>query len=132
MGSLLAHSIASAGHRLKPLRVHVRTIIYDNSQEFAGHRHLARILYIQACFATPYHAGERGVNENTNGLIRDFIPKGIDFSTNHPAIVAKVERLLNSRSGTSLSIRHVKNHARGITCSTLPFIPRQTALPPTT
>ncbi|MEK9142350.1 MAG: IS30 family transposase [Nitrospirota bacterium] len=110
--STLAHSIAPATHRLKPLRVHVRTITHDNGKEFAGHRHLARILYIQACFATPYHTGERGVNENTNGLIRAFFPTGTDFSTNHPAIVAKVERLLNSRSGTSLGIRHIKNHAR--------------------
>lgn len=110
--STLAHSIASAAHHLKPLHVHVRTIIYDNSQEFAGYRHIARILYIQACVATPYHVRERGVNENANELIRAFFPMWTDFSTNRPAIVAKVERLLNSRSGQSLSIRHVKNHAR--------------------
>jgi IS30 family transposase len=48
-------------------------------------------------FATPYHAWERGVNENTNGLIRDFFPKGTDFTTNHLATVARVERLLNRR-----------------------------------
>jgi hypothetical protein len=44
-------------------------------------------------FATPYHAWERGLNENTNGPIRDFFPKGTDFSTIANAEVAKVERL---------------------------------------
>jgi IS30 family transposase len=51
--STLAHSIAPAAQRLKPLRVHDRTITHDNGKEFAGYRHLARILYIQACFAMP-------------------------------------------------------------------------------
>ena len=88
--STLAHSIAPAAHRLKPLRVHVRTIIYDNSKEFAGHRQIARILHTQAFFATPYHAGEHGGTENANGLIRN------DFS----------------RSGKSRGIRHFKNNAR--------------------
>jgi IS30 family transposase len=72
--STLAHSIAPAAHRLKPLRVHVRTITHDNGKEFAEYRHLARILYIQVCFATPYHTGERGVNENErphSGLLPD-------------------------------------------------------------
>jgi IS30 family transposase len=45
------------------------------------------------------------VNENTNGLIRDFCPKGTDFSTIHPATVAKVERLLNSRPRKSLGFK---------------------------
>ena len=54
---------------------------------------------------TPYHAWERGVNENTNGLIRDFFPKGTDFATIHPATVAKVERLLNRRPRKSLGFQ---------------------------
>ena len=56
-------------------------------------------------FATPYHAWERGLNENTNGLIRDFFPKGTDFSTIANAEVAKVERLLNARPRKSLGFR---------------------------
>jgi IS30 family transposase len=110
--STLAHSIEPSAHRMKSLRVHVRTISHDHSKECAGHRQIASILHTQAFFATPYYAGERGVNENMNGLIRDLFPKGTDFSTNHPARVAKVDRLLNSRPGKSLGIRHVKKHAR--------------------
>lgn len=92
-------------HRLKPWRDHVHTITYDNGKEFAGHRQTAHILHAQIFFATPYHAWERGVNENTNGLIRDFFPKGTDFSTIHPATVAKVERLLNRRPRKSLGFK---------------------------
>ncbi len=92
-------------HRLNPLRNHVHTITYDNGKEFAGHRKTAHILRAQVFFATPYHAWERGVNENTNGLIRDFFPKGTDFSTIHPATVAKVERLLNRRPRKSLGFQ---------------------------
>ena len=50
-------------------------------------------------------AWERGLNENTNGLIRDFFPKGTDFSTIANAEVAKVERLLNARPRKSLGFR---------------------------
>lgn len=92
-------------HRLKPLRQHVHTITYDNGKEFAGHRHTAQCLQAHVFFATPYHAWERGVNENTNGLIRDFFPKGTDFSTIHPATVATVERLLNRRPRKSLGFQ---------------------------
>src|SRR4249919_3573815 len=53
----------------------------------------------------PNHAWERGLNENTNGLIRDFFPKGTDFSTIANAEVAKVERLLNARPRKSLGFR---------------------------
>jgi transposase, IS30 family len=89
-------------HRLIPLRDYVHTITDDNGKEFAGHRKPAHRLHAQVFFATPYHAWERGVNENTNGLIRDFFPKGTDFTTIHPATVAKVERLLNRRPRKSL------------------------------
>ena len=53
----------------------------------------------------PDYAWERGLNENTNGLIRDFFPKGTDFSTISSAEVAKVERLLNARPRKSLRFR---------------------------
>lgn len=45
------------------------------------------------------------MNENTNGLIRDFFPKGTDFTTIHPATVAKIERLLNRRPRKSLGLK---------------------------
>ena len=91
--------------RLTPLRDHVHTITYDNGKEFARHRHTAHHLQAHIFFARPYHAWERGVNENTNGLIRDFFSKGTDFTTIHPATVAKVERLLNRWPRKSLGFQ---------------------------
>lgn len=90
---------------LKPLHRNVHTITYDNGKEFAAHERTARTLNTRIFFATPYHAWERGVNEHTNGLIRDFFPKGTDFTTIHPATVAKVERLLNRRPRKSLGFK---------------------------
>jgi len=108
--SKLDRATAKATHtatvrRLKPLRRNVHTITYDNGKEFAAHRKTAQTLKALVFFATPYHAWERGVNENTNGLIRDFLPKGTDFSMIHHATVAKVERLLNRRPRKSLGFK---------------------------
>jgi len=83
----------------------VHTITFDNGKEFAAHQDIAQALKAKIFFATPYHAWERGLNENTNGLIRDFFPKGTDFSTIANAEVAKVERLLNARPRKSLGFR---------------------------
>ena len=91
--------------RLKPIDNFVHTITFDNGKEFAAHQDIAHALKAKIFFATPYHAWERGLNENTNGLIRDFFPKGTDFSTISNAEVAKVERLLNARPRKSLGFR---------------------------
>ena len=55
----------------------VLTITADNGKEFAGHAELAATLVANVYFATPYHSWERGLNEHTNGLIRQYFPKGI-------------------------------------------------------
>ena len=95
----------AAVRRLKPIGDFVHTITFDNGKEFAAHQDIAHALKAKIFFATPYHAWERGLNENTNGLIRDFFPKGTDFSTIANAEVAKVERLLNPRPRKSLGFR---------------------------
>ncbi|MEO8341743.1 MAG: IS30 family transposase [Nitrospirota bacterium] len=111
--SALTRSTATAVHRptvrrLTPLRDHVYTITYDHGNEFAGHRQTAHGLQAHIFFATPYHAWARGVNENTNGLIRACFPTGADVTPIHPATVAKVERLLNRRPRKSLGF-HTPN-----------------------
>ena len=88
----------AAVRRLKPIGNFVHTITFDNGKEFAAHQDIAHALKAN-------HAWERGLNENTNGLIRDFFPKGTDFSTISSAEVAKVERLLNARPRKSLGFR---------------------------
>jgi len=93
-----AHATSKAAiSRLKPFGALVRTITFDNGKEFADHKTIARALRAKIYFARPYHAWERGLNENTNGLLRDFFPKRSDFTKLTHAEVARVERLLNTR-----------------------------------
>jgi IS30 family transposase len=103
--------------RLKPINNFVYTITFDNGKEFAAHQDIAHALKARIFFATPYHAWERGLNENTNGLIRDFFPKGTDFSTISNAEVAKVERLLNARPRKSLGFRSPQEVFDSLACS---------------
>jgi IS30 family transposase len=103
--------------RLKSIDNFVHTITFDNGKEFAAHQDIAHALKATIFFATPYHAWERGLNENTNGLIRDFFPKGTDFSTISNAEVAKVERLLNARPRKSLGFRSPQEVFDSLACS---------------
>ena len=57
----------AAVRRLKPIGDFVHTITFDNGKEFAAHQDIAQALKTKIFFATPYHAWERGLNENTNG-----------------------------------------------------------------
>jgi IS30 family transposase len=91
--------------RLKPIREHVLTLTSDNGKEFAHHRKITGKLDAGFYFATPYHAWERGLNENTNGLVRQYFPKGMDFATLTPAKVQYVEDLLNNRPRKTLGYR---------------------------
>jgi IS30 family transposase len=58
----------------------IKTITYDNGKEFAGHEEIATHCFSKAYFAHPYCSWERGLNENTNGLLRQYFPKSSDFS----------------------------------------------------
>ena len=73
------------------------TMTYDNGKEFAHHELLADLLVASAYFAHPYHSWERGLNENTNGLIRQYPPKGSDFRSLTGEEVAGIQNKLNSR-----------------------------------
>ena len=75
----------------------VHTITYDNGKEFSGHLDISKILQTQCFFATPYHSWERGLNEHTNGLIRQYFPKSCDLSKLTNAEIQRVENALNDR-----------------------------------
>jgi transposase, IS30 family len=74
---------------LLPYKDKVLTITFDNGKEFADHKIIAETLDAKCYFATPYHSWERGLNEHTNGLIRQFIPKKTDFTTVTDEDIAK-------------------------------------------
>jgi transposase, IS30 family len=82
---------------LLPIAHKIETITYDNGKEFAAHAQIAAKLGAHIYFAKPYHSWERGLNEHTNGLVRQYFPKGSDFSTLTSADVQRVEDKLNAR-----------------------------------
>ncbi len=82
---------------LMPLAAQVQTLTYDNGKEFAQHQEIAKELDADGYFAHPYHSWERGLNENTNGLIRQYFPKGKDLSDVTDADILTVMDKLNNR-----------------------------------
>jgi IS30 family transposase len=74
-----------------------RSLTYDQGQEMREHRLFTRQTRIQVYFAHPHSPWERGTNENTNGLLRQFFPKGTDFSTVSRAQIKQVQTMFNGR-----------------------------------
>lgn len=74
-----------------------RTLTVDNGFENAGHREIGKALEIDIYFAHPYHSWERGSNENTNGLIRWYLPKKTDFALVSDQTIEEIEYRLNTR-----------------------------------
>lgn len=88
---------------LNPIKDHVHTITSDNGKEFAGHELVSSQLKAQFFFAQPYHSWERGLNENTNGLVREYFPKDCNFNNITEEEVRYVENRLNSRPRKTLN-----------------------------
>ena len=82
---------------LKPFERHVRTITTDNGTEFAEHKYIAKMLHTKVFFAHPYSSWEKGLVENTNKLIRQYIPNGTDFSSVSDDYILYVQTELNLR-----------------------------------
>jgi IS30 family transposase len=90
---------------LRPLAAKVHTITSDNGREFAHHQVIAAKLQANFYFAHPYSSWERGTNENTNGLVRQYFPKKSDFSKITDAEIARVMERLNHRPRKTLGYR---------------------------
>jgi IS30 family transposase len=82
-----------------------KTLTLDNGKEFAEHERLAIETELKIFFARPYCAWQRGTNENTNGLIRQFFPKGTDLASIPEHRFTKVQQLLNDRPRKRLGYR---------------------------
>lgn len=93
-------------NRLQILPKHLRhTLTLDNGPENQAWREIQQEVEISCFFAHAYHSWERGTNENTNGLVRWYFPKGTDFSTISPEQIAEVESILNNRPRKRLGFR---------------------------
>lgn len=86
----------------------MKTVTVDNGNEFALHDEISKELDAGVYFATPYSPWERGLNENTNGLIRRFYPKGTDFTKISERELVKVQDLLNERPRKVLGFKTPK------------------------
>lgn len=90
---------------LKPYRGALHTITADNGKEFAYHEQIAAALGVSVYFARPYHSWERGLNENTNGLLRQYWPKSTDFKKVTGKQIATVVTQLNQRPRKTLGFK---------------------------
>ena len=90
---------------LTPLIDFVLTLTADNGKEFAKHAQVSKKLNADFFFAKPYHSWQRGLNEHTNGLIRQYFPKGTSFDNITPEDIARVENLLNNRPRKILNFK---------------------------
>lgn len=111
-----AESVAQAITRtLKDKGLPVLTLTADNGREFGNHEAIATELNADFYFAHPYSSWERGANENGNGLVRQYFPKGSDFSTITELDLRRVERKLNNRPRKCLDMKTPNQVAFGIT-----------------
>ena len=99
------HVAAATIALLAPHKGHTETITADNGQEFAHHATIGQALDAVVYFAHPYHAWERGLNENTNGLIRQYVPKGTALDTLSEAQVHHIMDRLNHRPRKGLAFQ---------------------------
>jgi len=91
---LVAEKICEALSKYKSM---VKSITFDNGLEFAAHEMISKSLKCKIFFAEPYSSYQRGTNENTNGLIRQYFPKGSDFEKHSEKDVYLVMNSLNNR-----------------------------------
>ena len=101
-----AESVTAATIKLlKPYQGVLHTITADNGKEFAYHEQLTAELGAAVYFARPYHSWERGLNENTNGLLRQYWPKNTDFKKITEEEVVAVVAQLNRRPRKTLGFK---------------------------
>jgi len=90
---------------MSPIKKMAHTLTFDNGKEFAGHEAIAKALGVDVYFAHPYSSWERGINENTNGLIRQYIKKGSSFDGITNNKILWIQERLNNRPRKSLGYR---------------------------
>jgi IS30 family transposase len=90
---------------LTPFKEIIHTITSDNGLEFANHENISKALNCNYYFCHPYSSWERGLNEYTNGLIRQYIPKGSSFENITQERIQEIEDKINHRPRKNLGWR---------------------------
>lgn len=86
----------------------IKTATVDNGKEFAAHQQLGSTIRGDIYFAHPYHSWERGLNEHTNGLLRQYFPKKMPLDTLTKKELDRAVKLINNRPRKSLNYGHRK------------------------
>ena len=100
--ALVGHAVTDLPAPFAPL---VLTLTFDNGKEFAGHRDIAQALSADVYFARPYSSWERGLNEHTNGLVRQYVGKGETLCDIDPARLQQAADRINHRPRRELDFR---------------------------
>jgi len=90
---------------LEPIKEQLKTITADNGKEFSLHEYAAQELDVDWYFADPYSAWQRGTNDNTNGLIRQYVRKGSDLNDYTDVYIAEITQRLNHRPRKRLGFK---------------------------
>lgn len=90
---------------LRPFKARVYTMTWDNGSEFAEHAKIDVALQATSFFADPYAAWQRGSNENTNGLVRQYFPKGCDLASFSDAEIKRIQNKINRRPRKRLGFK---------------------------
>jgi transposase, IS30 family len=91
--------------KLNTLSITHHTITFDNGKEFASHESVHQATQAKPFFARPYHSWERGLNEHTNGLVRQYVPKATFFKTVTDDFIEHIQEQLNNRPRKVLKFR---------------------------
>lgn len=93
----MAEATNEAAVVIRRMRHKFQTITFDNGTEFHDYERLERLFGVTCYFATPYHSWERGSNENLNGLVRQYLPRGLNLKRTTQEDCDKIAAALNNR-----------------------------------
>ena len=95
-----------------------KTLTWDQGHEMADHQRFTIQTGVQACFCDPKSPWQRGSNENTNGLLRQYLPKGTDLSVHSAADLARIAASLNGRPRKTLGFMKPSEKLAGLLAHT--------------